>query len=121
MNKVLIVDDEQDVLNVLGKRLIESGFQVLKASSGAEGIEKARAERPNLIILDIWMPGMDGGEVAQKLQEYEETKSIPVIFLTCLYSKDEEKKEGHISGHNFILSKPYQPDELLKVVKEHLR
>jgi len=120
LKKVLIIDDEQDVLNVLGRRLADQGYRVFKASDGPDGIEKAEQEKPDLIILDVWMPGMDGGEVAQKLRQNEKTKNIPVIFLTCLYTRSDEAQTGHEPGKNFILAKPYHPDDLLEAVREHL-
>ncbi len=83
MKKVLIVDDEPDVLEVLGRRLTQAGYQVIKAQNGEDGILKAKKELPNLIILDIIMPDMDGGSVANKLKEDKTTKDIPIIFLFC--------------------------------------
>lgn len=120
MKKVLIVDDEPDVLEVLSKRLINAGYQVIKASSGEEAIVKARAELPNLVVLDIIMPDMDGGKVAEALREYEATKNIPVIYLTCLYTKQEEQKEGHRIKENFFVAKPYDPNELLNIIRQNI-
>lgn len=120
MKKILIIDDEEDVLNVLGRRLADTGFRVIRARNGAEGIDKAKKERPNLIILDIWMPGMDGGEVAQRLKQDSQTKDIPIVFLTCLYSKEDEKRIGHDTGKNFVIAKPYNPEELMDILRAHL-
>ena len=121
MKKVLIVDDEEDVLVVLGKRLYKAGYQVAKARSGHEGVEKAKKELPNLIILDILMPDMDGGEVIKVLKEDAATKDIPVIFLTCLYTKQDEKKEGHLVGKHLFIAKPYSSSELLNIVSEKIK
>lgn len=121
MKKVLIVDDEEDVLNVLGKRLSDAGYQVVRAKSGKEAIEKAKSDPPNLIILDIIMPDMDGGEVAGVLKEDQTTKDIPVVFLTCLYTKSEEEKEGHLMGKGFFVAKPYSSKELLEIVRKQIK
>jgi two-component system sensor histidine kinase/response regulator len=115
--KILIVDDEPDVLHLLGERLSKAGYDVLRASGGLEAIEQAQREKPDLIILDIAMPGMDGSEVANTLRAQPETKDIPIIFLTCLFTKQEEKACGHVLGQNFFIAKPYDVNELLMEIK----
>ena len=120
MKKILIVDDEVDVLEVLGKRLVNAGYQIVKAQSGSEAIEKAKKELPDLIVLDIVMEDMDGGEVARIIKEDKATEHIPVIFLTCLYTKKDEKQEGHMLKENFFLAKPYNPNEILDIIKKNI-
>lgn len=117
--RILAVDDEPEVLSLLEKRLTSAGYQVLTASSGSEALEIASSQRPDLIILDILMPDMDGSQVACQLREDPRTKGIPVIFLTCLYTKREEHAAGHVLGANLFLAKPYEPAELLKEI-EHV-
>ncbi|QAT17107.1 response regulator [Candidatus Velamenicoccus archaeovorus] len=114
--KLLIVDDEPDVLKLLGERLAKAGYEVIKASCGKEAVALAQKKTPDLIILDIAMPGMDGSEVAGILRKDAKTKDIPILFLTCLYTKREEQTEGHELGHNFFLAKPYDPKELLEEI-----
>ncbi|MDD2865732.1 MAG: response regulator [Candidatus Omnitrophota bacterium] len=111
--KLLIVDDEPDVLKLLGERLTKAGYDVIKASSGKEAIAMAQNKMPDLIILDIAMPGMDGSEVASILRTDAKTKDIPILFLTCLFTKQEEKACGHLLGQNFFIAKPYDVNELL--------
>lgn len=118
--KILIVDDEPDVLRTLEKRLSSSGYSVIKASNGVDALRFAKAQQPGLILLDILMPGMDGGEVAYQLSQASETKNIPILFLTCLLSKDEELQKSAAVGH-FFLSKPYDPDGLLSEISKHIR
>jgi CheY-like chemotaxis protein len=120
MKKILIVDDEPDTLEVLGKRLEQSGYEVLKASSGPDALNVAKSEKPNLIILDIFMPEMDGGAVAQSLRADPETQSIPIIFLSCLFTKSEEAQEGHQVGENFYVAKPYNPAEFIDIIREKI-
>ena len=118
--KILIVDDEPDVLLVLGKRLTSSGYDVVKAASGQAGLIKAKAERPDLIIMDMMMPGMSGEEVAQELKTDRETGSIPILFLTALFTKRDETTKGHAVGGQTFFAKPYDPEELLAEVKRRL-
>lgn len=113
--KILVVDDETDVLKVIDKRLSGAGYSVLKALCGRDAIDIAKRERPDLILLDILMPGMDGGEVAAALRSEPLTKDIPVVFLTCLVRKGEEESVGEGAGKYFV-AKPYDPDELLREI-----
>ncbi|MFA5039372.1 MAG: response regulator [Candidatus Omnitrophota bacterium] len=119
--KLLIVDDEPDVLKLLGERLSKAGYNVLKASSGKEAIEIANKKSPDLIILDIAMPGMDGSEVATILRAEEKTRDIPILFLTCLFTKQEEKVCGHLLGQNFFIAKPYDVQELLGEIDKRVK
>jgi CheY-like chemotaxis protein len=119
--RILIVDDEPDVLMLLGERLAKAGYDVIKTSSGKEALELAKSKAPQLIILDIAMPGMDGSEVANILREDAATKSIPIIFLTCLFTKQEEKTCGHMLGQNFFIAKPYDVQELLDEIEKRAR
>ena len=80
--KILIVDDDLDTLKLVGLMLQKSGFQILAASTGASGIDLALAELPDLILLDVMMPGMDGYEVTRRLRANENTQNIPIIIVT---------------------------------------
>ncbi|HAJ56927.1 MAG TPA: hypothetical protein DCL35_04070 [Candidatus Omnitrophica bacterium] len=118
--KILIVDDEPDVLTLLGERLTKAGYDVIKASSGKEAIDIAENKAPDLIILDIAMPGLDGSETATLLREAPKTKGIPILFLTCLFTKQEEKMCGHLLGQNFFIAKPYDAAELLTEIDKRV-
>jgi len=111
--KILAVDDDPSVLVLLEKRLTASGYEVLTAANGRDALEIAKSQMPDLIVLDILMPELDGSETAARLHEDPHTKDIPILFLTCLFTKREELAEGHQLGHNFFLAKPYNPKELL--------
>jgi len=117
MKKVLIVDDEEDVLQMLGKRLTAEGYSVIKATNGADAIGLALLQHPDIIILDVLMPEMEGEEVAAKLKEYSQTKNIPVIFLTALISKTDEKKYSSKADGNIIFAKPLDTEKLLEQIK----
>lgn len=118
--KILIVDDEEDLLSVLELRLTKNGYFVIKANNGNEAIRLAKEKHPDLILLDIWMPGLGGGEVAELLKDTPETKDIPVIFLTCLYTKGDEESLGHTIKGNFFISKPFEENELLAEIKNRV-
>jgi CheY-like chemotaxis protein len=120
MKKILVVDDEKDMLFMLEKRLTSEGYSVITATNGTNAIALAKSQHPDLIILDVLMPGMDGGEVAAKLKEHPLTRSIPVIFLTALLTKTEECQENHTISNNITFAKPLDKEELLAQIKELL-
>jgi CheY-like chemotaxis protein len=120
MKKVLIVDDEEDVLQMLGKRLRAVGYSVITATNGTDAIALAKSQHPDIIILDIIMPGMEGGEVAAELKEHPLTRSIPVILLTAMLSKTEEEKHGSMVGGHIALAKPLDIEKLLDQMKKLL-
>jgi len=116
--KILIVDDEQDTLSVLGKGLTAEGYSIIKADNGGDALDLAKSERPDLIILDILMPGMDGGEVARMLKEVPETEDIPVIFLTGMFPKREEEEEGRVVAGNIMFDRPYDILKLITAIEK---
>jgi len=116
--KILVVDDEPDIVKVLVARLKEHGYATIIASDGHQALAQAQENQPDLIILDIMMPGMDGPEAAQRLKEDPKTQDIPIIFLSALQTKSEEQSEGDRVGGNVILSKPFDLDVLLAKIRE---
>jgi len=116
--RILVVDDEQDTLSVLGKGLTAEGYSIIKADNGGDALDLAKSERPDLIILDILMPGMDGGEVARMLKEVPETKDIPIIFLTGMFPKREEEEEGRVVAGNIMFDKPYDILKLITAIEK---
>jgi two-component system sensor histidine kinase/response regulator len=118
--KILVVDDEKDILLMLEKRLTAEEYSVITATNGTNALQLAKSKCPDLIILDVVMPSMGGGEVAEKLKEDIRTKAIPVIFLTALLSKTEDYKEDHIIAGNITLPKPIDTEELLDQIQRLL-
>ena len=114
--KILIVDDDLDTLKLVGLMLQKSGFQILAASSGASGIDIALAELPDLILLDVMMPGMDGYEVTRRLRANENTQNIPIIMFTAKIQL-EDKVAGFEAGVDDYLTKPTHPSELHAHIK----
>jgi len=117
--KILIVDDERDIVKALTIRLQGAGYEVVTAFDGAQAIFVAHKERPDLIILDIRMPAGDGFGVAEKLKHSASTFSIPVIFLTGGPERNSEEKAMTL-GARFYIKKPYDPEELLDAIKRAL-
>ena len=123
---VLIVDDEPDNIEYAAAILRSDGISSVSAANGREGLDKARTEKPDLILLDVQMPEMDGMEVFENLCREEATKGIPVIMITGIREKagigfslkDMEKLYGE--RPRGYLAKPVAPRELLKLVKENL-
>jgi CheY-like chemotaxis protein len=115
---ILIVDDEKDVLFLLEKGLSNKGYSVISASNGEDAIIAAWSHLPDLIILDVLMPGMDGPEVDMKLKEDPKTKDIPVIFLTSLYTKKEENIHRYTAGESIMFAKPYEIEDLIAGVEK---
>ncbi len=109
--KILIVDDEPAALKVLGMALHREGYEVLGAQSGQEALQKAIAEQPDLIILDVMMPDMDGFEACRQIRSTPEIGHIPIILLTAL-SKVEDKVAGFEAGADDYVSKPVSLKEL---------
>jgi len=117
--KILVIDDEIDVLKVLKFRLEKAGYDVITALDGIKGLELAVHEHPDLVILDIMMPGGDGYAVCERLKHLSATATLPVIFLSAK-TEDKDVLKGYASGAIFYLKKPYDPDVLLDTVKKAL-
>jgi DNA-binding response OmpR family regulator len=115
-SKILIVDDDTDTLRLVGLVLERQGYQILAASDGQRALDLARSELPDLILLDIMMPGLDGYAVARQLRADERTTQIPFIMFTAR-SQVEDKLQGFEVGADDYLIKPTQPRELVARVK----
>jgi len=109
--KILVVDDEERNLYVLKEILAATGYAVETAQDGFEALEKAKDFLPDLILLDIVMPKMDGYETCRKLKENSSTENIPVVILTALIDR-ESRIKGLECGANDFISKPFDPAEL---------
>jgi two-component system alkaline phosphatase synthesis response regulator PhoP len=114
--RVLVVDDEVNIRLLCRVNLAASGIEVLEAEDGATGLELARSERPDLILLDVMMPGLDGWEVARKLAADPKTSEIPVVFLTAR-AGDEDRHLGEEAGAVGYVVKPFDPVSIATVVE----
>jgi pilus assembly protein CpaE len=111
MAKILVIDDELQSVKLIGMLLQRRGHEIVAATLGSQGLEKARAERPDLIVLDIMMPDMDGFEVCRRLRADPTTATVPVIMFTAKNMVDD-KVTGFQAGADDYLTKPVHPDEL---------
>jgi two-component system alkaline phosphatase synthesis response regulator PhoP len=116
MGRVLVVDDEPDVLLLCRLNLQQGGHDLLEASNGSSALELARERHPDVIVLDLMMPGMNGYEVLETLQQDEETSEIPVLVLTAK-SLREDRERSHEMGASGFLTKPFLPSELCEMVE----
>ncbi|MDD5217447.1 MAG: response regulator [Candidatus Omnitrophica bacterium] len=114
--KILVVDDDVRIVQLLEKRLTAHGFAVITAGDGREGVAKAKREMPDLIIMDIMMPEVDGTEAARMIREDAKTKNIPLIYLTALKEEHDSAVESTI-GPDIVMGKPFNADELLSKIK----
>jgi two-component system alkaline phosphatase synthesis response regulator PhoP len=117
--RILIVDDEPDLLETIQLSLEIEGYECLVAYDGFRGFERARKEKPDLIILDVMLPGMNGYKVCRLLKFDEKYKHIPIIMLTA-EAQEKDRLTGKQTGADFYMTKPFSPDKLLVKVKEYL-
>lgn len=120
MHTILVVDDDELVSRTVQRALKIYGYLVMVANGGAEGLQIARRHRPDLFILDVVMPGMDGYQVARQVRGDPLLKNLPILFLTARV-KDEDKIEGFLAGADDYLTKPFNMNELHLRVKAILR
>lgn len=120
MESVLIIDDEEDIRELLSYNLVKEGFRVFKASNGNEGIDMAMNLRPDLIVLDVMMPGMDGIEVCERLRSNPLTAQSRICFLTAR-SEDYSQIAGFEAGADDYVAKPIKPKVLISRIKAILR
>ena len=113
--KILAVDDEKFIVRLVQVTLERQGYQVITASDGKEALEKVDSEKPDLVVLDVMMPYMDGFEVLQTLRRDPATRDIPVIMLTAK-AQDADVFRGWQSGVDCYLTKPFNPLELVSFV-----
>lgn len=115
--KILVVDDEEDLVQMIQFRLEAAGYKLMTAPNGKEGLVTARAEKPDIIVLDLMMPGMNGHEVAKALKEDEMTKEIPIIIFTAAVGRDLMKVVKNIGATDCVI-KPFEPRDLVAKVEK---
>ncbi|WP_412986830.1 response regulator transcription factor [Pontimicrobium sp. IMCC45349] len=118
--KILLVDDEPDILEIVGYNLSNEGYRVITAENGLEGVKKAKKEKPQLIILDVMMPEMDGIEACEQIRSIPELKDSIVTFLTAR-GEDYSQVAGFEAGADDYITKPIKPKVLVSKVKALLR
>lgn len=119
--KILIVEDEAHTRETMKDRLEFEGFEVITAQDGAAALKLVRTEKPDLITLDIMLPGgMDGTEVGAALAKDKRTRNIPIIYVSCLWTKEDEKIKGRVMAGQVVMAKPFNFNELIEVIKKKI-
>jgi DNA-binding response OmpR family regulator len=118
MKKILIVDDEPEVCGILAKKLEAEGFECLTASDGIEGIKKTREHKPDLILLDIIMPGKDGFSMLKEIQEDQDLREISVIMVSAKSESDSLFKGQNLGATDYLI-KPVDFRQLLKYIRKY--
>jgi two-component system alkaline phosphatase synthesis response regulator PhoP len=119
LTRVLVIDDEAPIRLLCRVNLEAEGMQVLEASDGPTGLEEARSERPDVILLDVMMPALDGWRVAERLVDDPSTQDIPIIFLTARAEFRDRARGLDIGGVDYV-TKPFNPLELAALVRDLL-
>lgn len=117
--KILIVDDEVHIRDIIKFRLQVEGYEILEASNGRNAIDIMMSDKPDLVVLDIMMPDMDGWEVCKFAKGQSETKDIPILMLTAK-TDIRDKIQGMVVGANDFVTKPFSPNDLVQRVSKLL-
>ena len=118
--KILLVDDEAELVEMMKMRLEANNYEVITGYDGQEALEKARREKPDLLILDLMLPKMDGYKVCGLLKKDARYSRIPIIMFTAR-AQEEDKKAGEEAGADAYITKPFEPKVLLEKIKELLK
>ncbi|MFA5318007.1 MAG: response regulator [Patescibacteria group bacterium] len=116
--KILIVEDDSFLLNMYADKFRAEDFEVFIAEDGLRGVKLAKEELPDIMLLDIMLPKMDGFEVLEKLKADAKTKNIPIILLTNLSQKEEVKRGLDLGAKDFLIKAHFMPNEVVDKVKE---
>jgi two-component system, cell cycle response regulator DivK len=117
--RILVVEDQEDNRKIIRDLLSASGYQSVEATTGDQGLALAERERPDLILMDIQLPGMDGYEVTRRIKANPDLAHIPIIAVTS-YALSGDDQKAYASGCNGYVTKPFSPRQLLAKIKEYL-
>jgi len=117
--RILVVEDQEDLRGVLRTLLTGSGYAMLEAANGETGVARAKSDRPDLILMDIQMPVLDGYEATRRIKADPDLKGIPVIAVSSFAMKGDEEK-ARAAGCDHYVTKPYSPMQLLRVIRSTL-
>lgn len=118
--KILVVDDERDISRLIKARVESAGYSVITAFDGAEALKAVKEQKPDLVLLDVMLPKIDGYQVCRLIKFDEKYRSIPVIMLTAR-AGDSDKEKAMEAGADGYLTKPFQPEELFLLVGSLLK
>ncbi|PJB08777.1 response regulator [bacterium (Candidatus Gribaldobacteria) CG_4_9_14_3_um_filter_33_9] len=119
--KILIVEDDKFLRELIARKLIQENFEVIEAIDGEEGLEKAKETKPNLILLDLILPGVDGFEVLTKLKEDPVLTVIPVIILSNLGQREDIERGLRLGAVDYLVKAHFTPNEIIEKVRINLK
>jgi two-component system, cell cycle response regulator DivK len=117
--RILIIEDQDDNRTIMRDLLGAAGYELIEATDGGEGVELAKKERPDLILMDIQLPVLDGYEATRRIRTYAELKTVPIIAVTS-YALSGDEAKTRAAGCDGYVAKPFSPRELLAKVREYL-
>ncbi len=117
---ILIIEDDEFFRELISKKLLSRGFKISEAIDGKTGLLRVKESKPDLILLDILLPDVDGFEVLSNLKEDSQTMSIPVIILSNLLSKEDVEKGLKLGASNFLIKSQVDSDEIIKIIEKAL-
>jgi len=120
-SKILIIEDDKFLRGLIAQKLKAEGYEVTEAAEGREGLEKVKKEKPNLILLDLVLPGIDGFEVLKKIKEDPSTSFLPVIILSNLGQKESVEKGLKMGAVDYLIKAHFTPTEIIEKVKNNLK
>jgi len=118
-NRILVIKDQEDVRGMLRDLLTGSGYTVIEAGDGEAGVAKAKSDRPDLILMDIQMPVIDGYEATRRIKVHPDLRPIPIVAVSSFAMKGDEEK-ARAAGCDHYVTKPYSPMQLLRVIRGFL-
>ena len=120
-SKILIIEDDKFLRGLIAQKLKAEGYEVIEAAEGREGLEKVKKEKPNLVLLDLVLPGIDGFEVLKKIKEDPSTSFLPVIILSNLGQKESVEKGLKMGAVDYLIKAHFTPTEIIEKVKNNLK
>ncbi|HEA84653.1 MAG TPA: response regulator [Candidatus Wildermuthbacteria bacterium] len=120
MAKVLVIEDDTFLRELIVQKLDQGGYDIAEAVDGEEGVKQAKAEKPDIILLDLILPGIDGFEVLRQLKEDETLSSIPVLILSNLGQKEDIEKGMKLGAKDFLIKAHFTPGEIIEKIKSIL-
>lgn len=121
MAKIVIVEDDKFLRELIVQKVRKEGYEVVEAINGKEGVAKAKAEKPDLVLLDLILPGIDGFEVLRQIKEDAETSAIPVVILSNLGQKDDVERGMKLGASDYLVKAHFTPGEILAKIKTILK
>lgn len=118
--KILIAEDDAFIMEMYSMKLVSEGFEVISANDGERTVDKTRSEKPDLILLDILMPKLDGKGALKKIKSEKETANIPVIVLTNVGEQDSVKEILDLGASDYLIKSNFTPDEVVEKVKKYI-